>query len=193
MISLVALTLLSQPAAAVSLEVGKPAPEFALTDLEGNAVKLSDHKGKVVILEWFNPGCPYVVYAHEEGPLKAMAQKYDAREDMVWLAINSGAEGKQGHGLEVNKAAAQAWQMDHPVLLDPSGDVGRAYGAKTTPQMVVIGTDGIVAYLGALDNAPFGKAQGAVVNYVQEALAAVTAGAPVSTPRTKPYGCSVKY
>ena len=100
MISLVALTLLSQPAAAESLEVGKPAPEFALTDLEGNAVKLSDHKGKVVILEWFNPGCPYVVYAHEEGPLKAMAQKYDAREDMVWLAINSGAEGKQGHGLD---------------------------------------------------------------------------------------------
>ena len=190
---LLSLMLLAAPAQAETLEVGQPAPAFSLTDLNGDQVSLADHAGKIVVLEWFNPGCPYVVYAHEEGPLQSMAAKHGAREDVVWLAINSGAEGKQGHGIDTNKKAAEAWSMGHPILMDMTGEVGRAYGAKTTPQMVIIDKDGTVAYHGALDNAPFGKAQGAPTNYVNAALAEIQADKAVSTPKTKPYGCSVKY
>jgi hypothetical protein len=175
------------------LSPGDPAPAFSLPDLDGNPVSLADHAGKTVVLEWFNPGCPYVVHAHGEGPLADQAAR-TVREDVVWLAINSGAPGKQGHGVEANRAAAAEWRMGHPILLDESGEVGRAYGARTTPQMVVIRPDGRVAYVGALDNAPLGRLGGpAPVNYVEQALTELAAGQPVSVGRTQPYGCSVKY
>ncbi len=187
-----AFALASLALADSAVEVGKPAPDFTLSDLSGNEVQLSALKGKTVVLEWFNPGCPYVVYAHGEGPLTDLAAKRSS-DSVVWLAINSGAPGKQGNGLDVNKQAVADWKIGHPVLLDESGDVGRLYGAKTTPQMFVIDTEGTVQYAGALDNAPFGKVEGDRVDYMDNALAAVVAGKPVQTTHTKSYGCSVKY
>jgi peroxiredoxin len=172
---------------------GAPAPDFTLPDLDGKKVSLSSFRGKTVVLEWFNPGCPFVRYAHAEGPLKDLAKK-QAAKGTVWLAINSGAPGKQGHGADLNRKASQEWGMEHPVLLDESGQTGKAYGAKATPGMYVIDAKGQVVYKGGLDNAPLGKAPSeGLVNYVDKALAAVAAGKPVEVAETKQYGCSVKY
>ena len=172
---------------------GTPAPDFTLPDLDGKQVSLASFRGKTVVLEWFNPGCPFVRYSHAEGPLKDLARKHSA-SGIVWLAINSGAEGKQGAGAEVNKKAGQEWAMEHPILIDASGQTGKAYDAKTSPHMYVIDPKGQLVYRGALDNAPLGKvpAEGRVT-YVDKALAAVAAGQPVEVAETKPYGCSVKY
>lgn len=177
-----------------SIQIGKPAPDFSLPNLEGETVKLSDHKGKVVVLEWFNPGCPFVKQAHgPDGGLKTMAQSWSDK-GVVWLAINSGAPGKQGTGVETNKQAKKDWSMNHPILIDESGKVGRSYAAKTTPQMVVIDPTGNQVYNGALDNAPFGKPKGDALDPITErVLAAVTAGKPSPQGQSKPYGCSVKY
>lgn len=170
------------------------APAFSLTDLDGNTHNLADYAGKVVVLEWFNPGCPFVVSAHGEGPLADMATKWVDKE-VVWLAVNSGAPGKQGHGVDVNRSAAETWSMTHPILLDESGAVGQAYGAKTTPQMVVIAPDGTIAYEGALDNAPMGEVKGGGehVAYTHNALGLTVDGKPAKPARTAPWGCSVKY
>jgi peroxiredoxin len=179
--------------ATVGFAVGAPAPEFTLSDLDGATHTLADQRGKVVVLEWFNPGCPFVKAAHGAGgPLAAKAKSF-TDQGVVWWAINSGAPGKEGHGVDTNKAAVAEWSMAHPVLIDEDGTVGKAYGAVTTPQMVVIKADGTVAYSGALDNAPLGKVTGERVDYVGNALTAVLAGESVSLAETKPWGCSVKY
>lgn len=183
------------PEAAPAAEAAaNAAPAFELTDAEGNSHTLADLKGKVVVLEWFNPGCPFVVAAHENGPLTDMASKWGDKE-VVWLAVNSGAPGKQGHGAEVNKQAAASWSISHPILLDETGEVGKAYGAKTTPQMVVIDPEGNIAYGGALDNAPMGavKGDGDYTPYTANALDAVIAGEAAKPDQTSPWGCSVKY
>jgi peroxiredoxin len=182
------------PAAAATpvATVGAPAPDFALKDLDGKEVRLSAYKGKTVVLEWFNPGCPFVVYAHGEGPLKAQPAKALA-DGVVWLAVNSGAPGKQGHGVEANKKAVQDWGIGYPVLQDEAGQVGRLYGATTTPNLFVVDPKGNLAYAGALDDAPLGKSEGAVTNHVTAALADIAAGRAVAKPSTKAYGCSVKY
>ena len=174
-------------------EPENPAPDFTLTDLDGNQHTLSALRGKIVVLEWFNPGCPFVRYAHADGPLRDLAARHMA-EGVVWLAINSGAGGKQGHGADTNRKAAAEWKMEHPLLLDETGAVGKAYGAKTTPHMYVIDPRGSLVYRGALDNAPLGKvpSEGHTI-YVNEALAAVREGRAVEVDETKPYGCSVKY
>ncbi len=173
--------------------IGAPAPDFTLNDLNGTPVHLADLKGKVVVLEWFNPGCPYVVSAHQVGPLVDAASKWTER-GVVWLAINSGFPGKQGTGAEANQSASARWSMPHSILLDESGATGRAYGAKTTPQMVVIDPEGNQVYNGALDNAPMGRIKGDVhTNYLERVLEAVTQGQASPHKRTKPYGCSVKY
>lgn len=176
-------------------ELGKPAPAFELKDINGKTVKLADYRGKTVVLEWFNPGCPFVKYAHGEGPLKDSAKRPGAdRADVVWLAINSSAAGKQGHGVELNKQATTEWKMSYPLLIDEKGDVGRMYGAKTTPHMYIIDAKGNLAYRGALDNAPLGRpADKQTVNYVHAALTDLAAGKPVRTAETQAYGCSVKY
>ena len=173
-------------------ELGKPAPAFSLPDLTGDQVALADFAGKTVVLEWFNPGCPFVQYAHGEGPLSDLAAR-TVSDQVVWLAINSGAPGKQGHGVQANQEAAATWSMSHPILVDEDGTVGRAYGAKTTPQMFVIDAEGAVVYMGALDNAPFGKVEGTRQAYVEQALGQLAAGQPITVGSTKPYGCSVKY
>jgi peroxiredoxin len=177
-------------------EIGKAAPDFSLTDLEGHAVKLSDHLGKIVVLEWFNPGCPFVNKTHTVGQLKELAKQEMAR-GVVWLAINSAAPGKQGYGVDANKAGQAKFALSHPILLDESGQVGHAYGAAHTPHLFVIDPKGTLVYAGAIDNSPDGEGEsptgGKLVNYVQQALEDVRAGKPVRTPRTEAYGCSVKY
>lgn len=177
-----------------AIEIGKPAPAFSLPNLAGETVNLADHAGKVVVLEWFNPGCPFVKQAHgDAGGLETMANSWTDK-DVVWLAINSGSPGKQGTGVDTNKKAQKDWSMKHPILLDESGEVGRSYAAKTTPQMVVIDPKGNQVYNGALDNAPFGKPKGDALDPITErVLAAVTAGGASPQGQSKPYGCSVKY
>lgn len=174
--------------------VGQPAPDFTLSDTGGATVKLSAHAGRTVVLEWFNPDCPFVEYAYGEGLLPELHQRWGGRDDVVWLTINSGAPGKQGHGVERNTRARTEWSMAVPVLLDETGAVGQRYGAKTTPHMYVIDPQGTLVYAGGLDNAPLGRVEGASrVDHVSAALEEVTAGKPVTTTSSKPYGCSVKY
>ena len=186
----------ASPALAAGAAVGQPAPDFTLPDLDGRPVKLSDHRGKIVVLEWFNPGCPFVVASHTRGTLKGAAAR-ESKAGVVWLAVNSGAPGKQGHGVEVNRAAAREWGMDHPVLLDEGGEAGRAYGATNTPHMYVVDARGTLVYRGAIDNSPDGERKapqgGRLVEHVTAALEDVRAGRPVGTPETKAYGCGVKY
>ena len=177
-------------------DVGRPAPDFTLKDLDGHAVKLSDSLGKIVVLEWFNPGCPFVNKTHTVGQLKGLADREMAK-GVVWLAINSAAPGKQGYGVDVNRAAKEKFKLSHPILLDESGAVGHAYGAAHTPHLFVIDTKGVLVYAGAIDNSPDGEGEsptnGTLVNYVEQALDAVRTGKPVATPRTEAYGCGVKY
>ena len=173
-----------------------PAPAFDLKDLEGKIVKLADFKGKTVVLEWFNPDCPLVRNSHTKGSLVSTAKTWRAK-GIVWLAINSSAEGKQGFGLEANQAGRTKFALENPILLDPTGATGKAYGATNTPHMFVVDPEGNLAYRGAIDNSPDGEGDsptsGTLVNYVSQALEELGAGKPVSVPETKAYGCSVKY
>lgn len=182
----------STPKAATGNSAGAAGSGFTLTDLNGAEVSLASYKGKTVILEWFNPGCPFIVHAHSEGPLKDQAARVTAKGDVAWLAINSSAKGK-GADLEFNKSSAAGWNIPHPVLMDPTGEVGRNFGAKTTPHMFILDGAGEVVYKGALDNAPRGQNDGEYVNYIDAALADIAAGRPVAMAETKSYGCSVKY
>lgn len=140
---------------APTAKLGEPAPAFELPDLDGNLVSLASFAGKTIVLEWFNPDCPFVKYAHGEGPLADLAAKQG--DDVVWIAINSGAPGKQGHGAARNREAKAEWKLDHAILLDESGVVGHQYGATTTPHMFVIDPAGTLVYAGGLDNAPLGR------------------------------------
>jgi peroxiredoxin len=176
--------------------VGKSAPDFTLKDLDGHEVSLASFRGKVVVLEWFNPGCPFVRASHTKGSLKTSAKKH-AGEGVVWLAINSSAQGKQGSDPAANRDAARTFNLEHPIVRDETGAVGRAYGATNTPNMFVIDKNGVLIYAGAIDNSPDGEGEaptsGSLLNYVDAALDDLAAGRPVKTPVTKPYGCSVKY
>ena len=181
---------------ATSPVIGKPAPDFTLKDLAGKEVKLASFKGKVVVLEWFNPGCPFVQRSHSAGSLVDTAKRH-MKDGVVWLAINSGAPGKQGNALAMNVEAAKTWSLPNPILRDEAGAVGKAYGATNTPNMFVIDKTGMVVYAGAIDNSPDAEGKspqgGKLVNYVDAALEDVAAGRTVKTAVTKPYGCSVKY
>ena len=176
--------------------LGQKAIEFSLQNLDGKTVSLSDYKGKTVVLEWFNPQCPFVVAAHEKGSLIKTAERHQ-KEGIVWLAINSGAKGKQGNALDVNVSAKSKWNLSHEILRDEDGKIGRLYGATNTPQMVIVGKDGLIKYAGAIDNSRDGEGQspegGTLINFVDEALKDIAAGKAVRTPYKKPYGCSVKY
>jgi peroxiredoxin len=170
-------------------KVGQPAPDFSLQDQDGKTVKLSDHKGKVVVLEWFNQSCPYVVRHYEKtDTMNKTAQKYG---DVVWLRINT----TKGKDAAANKASAEQWGIQTPILSDTSTAVAKAYGAKTTPQMYIIDKEGILRYNGAIDDdsSADGSKGDQAVNYVAKALDEIAAGETVSTPETKPYGCGVKY
>jgi peroxiredoxin len=183
-------------AVANAADLGAPAPDFTLKDLDGQDVKLSSFKGKTVVLEWFNPECPYVKASHTKGSLVDTAKRA-TKKGIVWLAINFAAPGKQGHGVEKNRAGVKAFGLEHPVLLDESGAVGKAYGATNTPHLFVIDAKGTLVYRGAIDNSPDGEGQaakdGKLINHVDAALDDLAAGRAVKTPDTKAYGCSVKY
>jgi peroxiredoxin len=186
--------LLITTSAAIAVTPGTEAPDFTLLDTEGHKHTLSEYlaDGKIVVLEWFNPDCPFIVKHHKHHRTMAETQERFAKHGVVWLAINSGAPGLQGHGLEHNQKARQEFKMTAPVLLDPTGRVGKLYGARTSPHMFVITTEGVVVYNGAIDDDRSAMQLGAT-NHVAEALQAVVAGQPVKTAETRPYGCSVKY
>jgi len=191
-----AAALLCSSLAFAGVAPGAAAPDFKLKDTEGKTVSLGDFKGKVVVLEWFNPECPFVRASHTKGSLVGLAKKHTAA-GVVWLGINSAAPGKQGYGPEKNKASAKSFGLEHPILLDEAGTVGHAYGATNTPHLFVINKDGKVVYAGGIDNSPDGEKGepegGKLVNYVDQALADLAAGKPVQVPTSKAYGCSVKY
>lgn len=184
------------PAAAptTKAKIGQPAPEFSLPDLDGKEVKLSDFKGKTVVLEWFNPGCPFVQRSHRDGGLKSLPAEQIAK-GVVWLAINSGAPGKQGAGKDVNVKAKGDFGMSYPILLDEKGEVGRAYGAERTPHMYVIDPKGTLVYAGAIDSTQGGEPEPdeKVTNYVSVALEELAAGKAITTAETEAFGCTVKY
>jgi peroxiredoxin len=179
-----------------SARIGAPAPDFELADLDGKRVKLSSFRGKVVVLEWFNPHCPFVKASHTKGSLVDTALRQQ-RSGVVWLGINSAAPGRQGHGVEANREGQQSFKLTHPILLDEDGQVGHAYGAAHTPHMYVIDKGGSLVYRGAIDNSPDGEGEspegGKLLNYVDAALTDLAAGRPVAIPETEAYGCSVKY
>lgn len=168
------------------------APDFTLPDQNGKEVKLSDLIGKkIVVLEWANWDCPFVKWHYNEKTFAHLIDKYAEYDNIVWLTINSTHYASR----QDNLSWAKQHNLNHSILADPSGAVGRLYGATNTPQLVIIDMQGHIAYEGAIDNAPMGKTpqDTAFVNYVDQALTELTAGKPITTPRTKPYGCTVKY
>lgn len=170
-------------------KVGELAPTFTLKDLDGKEHALATHRGKYVVLEWFSPGCPYCQVGYAEGSLKTMPEQY-MKDGIVWLSINSEAAERKAASAEENKKFVEKYGLKAPLLFDPTGIVGRSYGAKTTPHMFVIDPKGVLVYQGALDNAPMGKiADGtAKIDYVGDALAAAKAGRKIEAPETKSYG-----
>lgn len=167
--------------------VGKEAPDFSLKDQDGAEHKLSALKGKIVVLEWTNPNCPYVVRHYKEDTM-LKAHKELGPDEIVWLAVDSTNTVTP----DESKKWREAEGFTYPVLQDAGGDVGRLYGAKTTPHMFVIDKDGVVRYSGAIDDNPREQVD-APTNYVIEAVKALKDGKEIATPETKPYGCSVKY
>lgn len=191
----IAAALAASPAAADQI-TGQLAGNFRLMSADGKPVTLAQFRGKPVVLEWNNPGCPYVQKHYDSGNMQA-AQAKARSLGAVWLTINSGAPGKQGHmtGAEAKAfvAAQKAWPTAY--LLDPQGRVGKGYGAKTTPHMYLIDAAGKLVYQGGIDDKPTAdKADIAGArNHLIAALTEVKAGKKVSVPESRPYGCSVKY
>ena len=177
-------------------EIGKPAPAFTLPSCESKSVSLADFKGKVVVLEWTNYGCPFVVKHYGSGNMQKLQADATAK-GVVWLSICSSAPNQQGHATPADalKACTEKNSAATAYLIDESGATGRAYGAKRTPEMYVINADGILVYHGAIDDkksvdpADIATAR----NFVAAAIDETLAGKPVSTPETEAYGCSIKY
>lgn len=175
---------------------GEMAGNFRLNDASGRVIELGQFKGKTVVLEWHNPGCPFVRKHYDSGNMQK-TQAAAVGQGAVWLTINSGAPGKQGYmtGPEAQKLATSERSRASHYLLDPKGVVGKGYGAKTTPHMYIIAPDGTLAYQGGIDDKPTAnKADIAGArNHVLAALGELKAGKPVSVKESRPYGCSVKY
>lgn len=187
---------LADSARSSAVQVGRPAPEFTATDSRGKPLTLSQFRGKTVVLEWTNADCPYTHKHYASGNMQGI-QALAKKNDVVWLTVISSAPGKQGY---VNGPAADALTESRgaeptAVLLDPSGTLGRLYGAKTTPHLFVIDKNGALQYMGGIDSIATADA-GDIPKaepYLKEAMLAVAQGSPVAHPVTKPYGCSVKY
>jgi peroxiredoxin len=176
--------------------VGSAAPDFSLSDAKGSTHSLSQYKGKYVVLEWFNPECPFVKKHYGGGNMQKLQDEYTGK-GVVWLTIDSNASGTEGSITpEQAQKITASWKTHQTaLLLDPDGKAGRAYGAKNTPHMVIINPEGKIAYEGAIDSkaTPNPADIPSSTNYVKAALDESLAGKPVTTPQTKPYGCSVKY
>ena len=185
--------------AAHAVIVGQAAPDFSATDALGKSHKLSDFKGKLVVLEWTNPGCPFVVkhYSKEGGGnMQALQKEFNAK-GVVWLSINSTHKQAADY---LEPAKLMAWTADKngaasAMLMDDSGKLGQLYGAKTTPHMYIINPQGLLVYAGAIDSVPTARVDDikTATNYVRQGLTEVLGGKAISTASTRPYGCSVKY
>ena len=189
-VALVSIALIARSFAEDSgLAIGAKAPDFTLQDQNGKNVSLHDYLGKIVVLEWTNPECPFVQRHYRAKTMQTLASQYQPK-NVVWLAINSSNFDTN----QANQQWATEQNISYPELNDASGVTGRAYHATNTPEMYIIGTDGTLLYQGAIDNDPQDdKSPGDKVNYVQQALNEILSGKSVSTPQTKPYGCTVKY
>lgn len=189
-LALVATAAVAGPA------VDAPAPAFTGAASNGQAISLDQFKGKTVILEWTNDGCPFVQKHYETGNMQK-TQKAANAQDVVWVSVISSAPGKQGHAdaTRANMLTEERGAEPDYVLLDPDGVVGKAYGAKTTPQIALIDGDGVLRYQGAIDDQPSANhaSVNGATNYVLAALSDLKAGKPVAVKETKPYGCAVKY
>lgn len=177
-------------------EVGKPAPDFSAKDAKGAEVSLAGLKGKVVVLEWVNHGCPFVVKHYGSNNMQKLQETYTGK-GVVWITINSGskASGSYTDDEKFLKISAKKGSKSSHLIADESGTIGKAYSAKTTPHMFVINKEGVLVYNGAIDSKKTTKAEDieGAENYVAKALDAVLEGKPVATPMTEPYGCGVKY
>lgn len=174
---------------------GQAAPDFTLPDTSGKPVKLSSFKGKPVVLEWNNPGCPFV-RKHYNGNMQALQKAFTTR-GVIWLAINSTEEGSVDHMGEQQLARWMADKGASPTatLMDPEGQVGRAYGARVTPHMYIVNAEGELVYAGGIDSIPSARLADIekATNYIRQGLDELLAGQPLSTPTSQPYGCSIKY
>lgn len=188
------VVFLSSTASAV--KVGEPAPEFTVKDSKGNHHRLSDGSGKFIVLEWHNQGCPFVQKHYETGNMQKLQKEWTAK-GVVWFTVISSAPGKQGHmtGSQADAYVSDKRAAPTAVLLDETGTMGRAYGAKTSPHMIVVNSRGLVTYNGAIDDKPTTEKSDVpgARNYVSAALTEAMAGKPVTTATSQPYGCSVKY
>lgn len=188
--------LLAPPAALAAPKVGAPAPAFSGIDSHGKTHSLGDYKGKYVVLEWLNHGCPYVAKHYGSGNMQKLQREWTDK-GAVWLSVQSSAKGKQGNqsAEEANKTAKEKGSAASAILLDEGGDIARAYGAQTTPHMFVIDPKGKLIYAGAIDDKASTDEEdvAGATNYVSAALTAAMAGKPVKVASTKAYGCSVKY
>lgn len=189
--ALVAVLVLGPVGGAV--EPGRPAPDFTVTDIAGRTHTLAAYRGKVVVLEWLNPGCPFVVRHYRSGNLQS-TQQAAAADGAIWLQVNSGSIG------DLDPAKSAEWQKKQGVtatayIRDETGKLGRLFGAKTTPHLFVIGKDGRLVYQGAIDDQPNANVVNtpSAHNYVKAALQALRAGQPVEKASSEPYGCGVKY
>src|SRR3984885_6493558 len=192
----IALILCLAPLLIAAARVGEAAPDFTATASNGKTVKLSANLGKYVVLKWHNNGCPYVGKQYNSGNMQRLQKQWTGR-GVVWFTILSSAPGKQGYvtASEENAYLIKEQRAPTAALLDPSGEIGHLYDAKTSPQMVVINPQGVVIYDGAIDDKPttdLNDVPGAI-NYVNLALEQSIAGKKIETPATRPYGCSVKY
>ncbi len=195
-IILMLTTLFVATSAHAQVQIGKPAPDFTAESASGKTVKLSDYKGKLVVLEWTNPNCPFVRKFYGAGKM----QEYQAaatKKGIIWLSINSSAEGHEGYVVAegANAFITERKAKASEYLLDSAGTIGHLYGAKATPHMFVIDKTGALAYAGAIDDKPTPHPEdiAAAHNYVTAALDALMAGKPVEMPTTQAYGCPVKY
>lgn len=177
-------------------KVGAAAPGFTATDSNGKAVSLADYKGKTVVLEWTNDGCPFVKKHYGAQAMQSLQKKWTDK-GVVWLSVISSPPGEQGYadGPGANKLTADRGAAPSAVLLDPKGDLGRTFGAQVTPHMYVIKGDGTLAYMGGIDDKPSTRTEDlkTAKNFVDAALTEVSEGKPVSVTTSRPYGCTVKY
>jgi peroxiredoxin len=179
-----------------AVETGGKAPNFTLSDSTGKTHSLSDYKGKIVVLEWTNPGCPFVKKHYNTNNMQMLQKTYTGK-GVIWFSMASSAKGKEGYltADEWNKRISDSVSSPTAVLLDESGSVGKKYGAKTTPHMFIINGEGKLVYQGAIDDKPTYEKDDVPLakNYVKAALDEMLAGKPVTTATTESYGCSVKY
>jgi len=182
--------------AADSPPVGSTAPDISVTDSKGKTHRLSQYKGKHVVLEWFNPDCPYVKKHYGSGNMQKLQQEFTGK-GVVWLTIDSSAPGLEGNltAEQANQKIAESKMHSTALLLDGDGKAGRTYAAKNTPHMFVINADGKIIYEGAIDSKATSNPAdiASSTNYVKAALDESLAGKTVTTPSSRPYGCSVKY